>query len=101
VKEAKTSKNKRGDWKALRQLEKEVVGELLNEKGVGREKGRWRLEQHITKREKCKRSQYKRKVVRKKKKVIVGGGKKRVIEGCDNSLETKPLMKFLKAPTIK
>jgi hypothetical protein len=76
LKEAKTSENKRGDWKALRQLEKEAIGELLNEKGGAREKGRWRLEQHITKREKCKRSQYKRKVVRKKKKVIVGGGKK-------------------------
>ncbi len=54
MKEAKTSENKRGDWKALRQLEKEAIGELLNEKGGAREKGRWRLEQHITKREKCK-----------------------------------------------
>jgi hypothetical protein len=61
----------------------------LNENGGAREKGRWRLEQHITKGEKCKRSQYKRKVVRKKKKVIVGGKKKRVIEGCDNTLESK------------
>jgi hypothetical protein len=68
VKEAKTSKNKRGAWKALRQLEKELVGELSNEKGGAREKGKWRLEQHITKREKCKRSQYKRKVVRRKRK---------------------------------
>ncbi len=68
MKEAKTSENKRGDWKALRQLEKELVGELSNEKGGVREKGKWRLEQHITKREKCKRSQYKRKVVRRKRK---------------------------------
>ncbi len=68
MKEAKTSKNKRGAWKALRQLEKELVGELSNEKGGAREKGKWRLEQHITKREKCKRSQYKRKVVRRKRK---------------------------------
>ncbi len=77
MKEAKTNGKKKGDWKALRQLEKEVVGELLNENGGAREKGRWRLKQHITKIEKCKRSQYKRKVVRKKKKVIVGGGKKK------------------------
>ncbi len=28
-------------------------------------------------------------MVRKKKKVIVGGKKKRVIEGCDNTLESK------------
>jgi hypothetical protein len=57
--------------KALRQLEKEVVGELLNEKGGAREKARWRLKQHTTKREKCKRFQYMRKVVRKKKKKLL------------------------------
>lgn len=65
-----------------------MVGELLNEKGGAREKGRWRQNNTSQIEKNAKGLNIRGRWLEKKKKNC-WRGKKRVIEGCENTLESK------------